>query len=100
MGDEVSSNIYSTTWKATITLSVVSIEILCKGRTFVSLYALLDTGSEGTFFFKSIAEKLRIQISNCHTLAVCTLSGEPKKELVKSALPCELLVTVRVALRQ
>ena len=71
-GDEMPSHTYSTTSKAKIALQVVSIKLLSKEGPSVSTYALLDTGSEETFFSKSIAEKPGIQIDNYDTLAVCT----------------------------
>ena len=42
----------------------------------VTIYALLDTGSEETFLSKAICDKLGLQVSNCDNVAVCTLSGE------------------------
>ena len=75
-GDETPSRTYSTTSKEKIALQVVLIEILSKEGPSVSTHALLDTGSEEPLLSKSIAEKLRIQIDNYDTLAVCILSGE------------------------
>ena len=42
----------------------------------VTTYALVDTGSEETFLSKTISDRLRLEVNNCNTLAVCTLSGE------------------------
>ena len=75
-GDEMLSPTYSMTSKAKIALQVVPIEILSKVGRSVSMYVLLDTGSEETFLSKSISQKLGIQIDSYDTLAVCTLSGE------------------------
>ena len=37
---------------------------------------MLDTGSEETFLSKPISDRLGLEVNNCNTLAVCTLSGE------------------------
>ena len=42
----------------------------------VTTYALPETGSEETFLYRAICDKLGFQVSSCDTLAVCTLSGE------------------------
>ena len=42
----------------------------------VVTYRLLDTGREERFLSKAICDKLGLQVSNCDTLAECTLSGE------------------------
>ena len=47
----------------------------------VTTYALLDTESEETFLSKAICHKLGLQVSNCDSLAVCTLSGESSIKL-------------------
>ena len=47
-----------------------------KERHSVSTYALLDKGSEEAFLSKAISDKIGLEVSNCDTLAVCTLSGE------------------------
>ena len=73
---EMPSHTYSTTSRAKIAIQVVPNQILSKEGRSVTTYALLDTGSEKTFLSKSVSEKLGIQIDNCDTLTVCTLSGE------------------------
>ena len=37
----------------------------------VTIYALLDTGSEETFLSKAICDKLGLQGSNCDTIFGC-----------------------------
>ena len=73
---EVSSHIYSMTSRTKVALQVVPVEVMNKEGHSVTTYALLDTGSEETFLSKAISDKLGLEVSNCDTLAVCTLSGE------------------------
>ena len=70
-----SSHTYFTTSRTKVAMQVVPIKTISKGHS-VTMCALLDTGSEEKFLSKTISDKLGLEVSNCDTLAVCTLSGK------------------------
>ena len=70
------SRTYSTTSRSKVALQVVPVKIMSKEGDSVTTYGLLDTGSEERFLSRAICDKPGLQVSNCDTLAVCTLSGE------------------------
>ena len=59
-----------------VALQVFPVKIMNNDGHSVTTYALLDTGSEETFLSKTISDRLRLEVNNRNTLAVCTLSGE------------------------
>ena len=71
----------STTSRTKVALQVVPVEIMNNDGHSVTTYAQLDTGSEKTFLSKTISDRLGLEVNNCNTLAVCTLSvfskGQP-----------------------
>ena len=73
---ETTSHTYSMTSRTKVALQVVPVKIMNNDGHSVTTYALLDTGSEGTFLSKTISDRLGLEVKNCSTLAVCTLSGE------------------------
>ena len=73
---ETFSNTHSMTSRTKVALQVVPVEIMNNNGHSVTTYALLDTGSEETFLSKTISDRLGLEVNNCNTLAVCTLSGE------------------------
>ena len=73
---ETTSHTYSMTSRTKVALQVVPVKIMNNDGHSVTTYALLDTGSEETFLSKTISDRLGLEVKNCSTLAVCTLSGE------------------------
>ena len=73
---ETTSHTYSMTSRTKVALQVVPVKIMSNNGHSVTTYALLDTGSEETFLSKTISDRLGLEVNNCNTLAVCTLSGE------------------------
>ena len=73
---EITSHTYSMTSRTKVALQVVPVKIMNNDGHSVTTYALLDTGSEETFLSKTISDRLGLEVKNCSTLAVCTLSGE------------------------
>ncbi|XP_015765626.1 PREDICTED: uncharacterized protein LOC107344483 [Acropora digitifera] len=73
---KTTSHTYSMTSRTKVALLVVSVKIMNNDGHSVTTYALLDTGSEETFLSKTISDRLGLEVKNCSTLAVCTLSGE------------------------
>ena len=73
---ETPSRTSSTTSRTKVALQVVRVKMMSQEGGSVTTFALLETGSEETFLSKVICDKLGFQVSNCDTLAVCTLSGE------------------------
>ena len=66
---------YSMTSKTTVALQVVPVKIMNNDGHSVTTYPLLETGSEETFLPKAISDRLGLEVNNCKTFAVCTLSG-------------------------
>ena len=73
---ETTSHTYSMTSQTKVALQVVPVKIMNNDGHSVTTHALLDTGSEETFLSKTISDRLGLEVKNCSTLAVCTLSGE------------------------
>ena len=73
---ETTSHTYSMTSQTKVALQVVPVKIMNNDGHSVTTYALVDTGSEETFLSKTISDRLGLEVNNCNTLAVCTLSGE------------------------
>ena len=73
---QTTNHTYSMTSRTKVALQVVPVKIMNNDGHSVTTYALLYTGSEETFLLKKISDRLELEVKNCNTLAVCTMSGE------------------------